>query len=65
MSCGFNWNEWEYAYGDPRNIYETWKNSGNRFKFILDTSMKEMPGESFNYNTAASNLIPYIINQLA
>jgi CubicO group peptidase (beta-lactamase class C family) len=63
MSCGFNWNEWEYSYGDPRNVYETWKNSGNRFKFLLDTSMKEMPGKHFNYNTAASNLIPYIINK--
>lgn len=63
MSAGFNWNEWEYSYGDPRNIYETWKNSGNRFKFLLDTSMKEMPGQDFNYNTAASNLVPFILNK--
>jgi CubicO group peptidase (beta-lactamase class C family) len=55
MTSGFAW--------DDRYDLSGWSASDDRMKYIIDQPLAHEPGETFNYNTAASHLIPGILTR--
>ena len=59
MTAGFEWNE-NLSYSDPRNDCTQMEASFDWIKFVIDKPMAAEPGQSFNYNSGASQLLSYI-----
>lgn len=64
MSAGFEWYELEYPYGDQRNTFRNWSDSGGGVKFVLDLPMVSVPGEEYAYNTGASHVLSGILQKV-
>jgi len=64
MSAGLEWYELEYPYGDERNTFRTWTDSGSGVKFVLDRPMVAVPGEEYSYNTGASHVLSGILQKV-
>ena len=63
MSAGFDWHETDYSYSDDRNTYNPWVTSDDRVKFLLDRSLSDIPGTTFNYNTGISHTLSAVIQK--
>jgi len=57
MSSGFEWNE------NNGNAYNEWVLSKRPIGFLLDKPIVNMPGSTFNYNSAAVHLLGVIISE--
>jgi len=64
MGAGLEWYELEYAYGDERNTFRNWSDSGGGVKFVLDQPMVAIPGEEYSYNTGASHVLSGILQKV-
>jgi CubicO group peptidase (beta-lactamase class C family) len=64
MSAGLEWYELEYAYGDERNTFRNWSDSGGGVKFVLGQPMVSVPGEEYSYNTGASHVLSGILQKV-
>lgn len=62
MTAGFDWNE-NLSYSDPRNDCTQMESSFDWIKFVIDKPMAVEPGQSFNYNSGASQLLSYIFRK--
>lgn len=62
MTAGFDWNE-NLSYSDPRNDCTQMEASFDWVKFVIDKPMAGEPGQSFNYNSGASQLLSYIFRK--
>jgi CubicO group peptidase (beta-lactamase class C family) len=56
MTDGFDWRE-NLPYTDPKNTTVAMEGSYDWIKFTLDQPMAREPGESWNYNSGASQLL--------
>ncbi len=65
MTAGFDWQELEYPYSDPRNSWSDWINSDDRVKHVLDKEVVNEPGTLYNYNTGVSHLLSVIIEKVS
>lgn len=65
MSAGLEWYEMEYPYGDDRNSYRKWTDSGGGVEYVLDLPMVAAPGEEYSYNTGASHVLSGILQKVA
>ena len=63
MKAGFEWNEWKYAYSDPRNHYVKAISSNNLIQYVLDLPMATDPGVVWNYNGGTSDLLSALITE--
>ena len=64
MSAGLEWYELEYPYGDERNTFRNWSDSGGEVKFVLDQPTIAIPGEEYSYNTGASHVLSGILQKV-
>lgn len=64
MSAGLGWNETSYPYGSIQNDATRMLLSNNPIEFILNKSMVDFPGNSFNYNSGLSQLLGNILEKL-
>ena len=64
MGAGLEWYELEYPYGDERNTFRNWSDSGGGVKFVLDLPMIAVPGEEYSYNTGASHVLSGILQKV-
>jgi len=62
MTAGFNWNE-NLHYSDPRNDCSVMEASFDWVQYVIDKPMAIEPGESFNYNSGATQLLSYIFRK--
>lgn len=62
MTAGFDWNE-NLHYSDPRNDCSRMEASFDWVQFVIDKQMAIEPGQSFNYNSGASELLSYIFRK--
>ncbi|HET6768277.1 MAG TPA: serine hydrolase [Chitinophagaceae bacterium] len=62
MTAGFDWNE-NLSYSDPRNDCTQMEASFDWIRFVIDKPMADEPGEAFNYNSGASQLLSYIFRK--
>ena len=58
MSSGFKWNEFT-SY----DIFNEWILSENQVQYLLDKPLTKLPGQYFNYNTAAAHLLSFILTK--
>jgi CubicO group peptidase (beta-lactamase class C family) len=65
MGAGLEWYELEYQYGDERNTFRNWSDSGGGVKFVLDQPMVAIPGEEYSYNTGASHVLSGILQKVS
>jgi len=59
MSSGFEWNELT-ASG-----YNDWISADNQIQYLLDKPLVAQPGQLFNYNSAGTHLLSYIITKVS
>lgn len=64
MSAGLEWYELEYPYGDERNSFWKWGDSGGGVKYVLDLPMVAAPGEEYAYNTGVSHVLSGILQKV-
>lgn len=62
MTAGFDWNE-NLSYSDPRNDCTQMEAGFDWIRFVIDKPMAGEPGQSFNYNSGASQLLSYIFRK--
>ena len=62
MTAGFNWNE-NLHYSDPKNDCTQMEASFDWIQYVIDKPMAVEPGQSFNYNSGASQLLAYIFRK--
>ena len=63
MTSGLEWYEMEYPYGDERNTYSQWANSGYGVNFVLNLPMSAVPGEEFAYSSGVSHVLSAIVQE--
>ncbi len=51
MSAGLDWDEWSYAYGDPRNDHFVMDNRPHPIGYVLSKALAVPPGSTFVYNS--------------
>jgi len=62
MTSGFDWNE-NLSYSDPRNDCSQMEASFDWIQYVINKPMAVEPGQSFNYNSGASQLLSYIFRK--
>ena len=62
MTAGFEWNE-NLHYSDPRNDCSQMEASFDWIQYVINKPMAIEPGQSFNYNSGASELLSYIFRK--
>ena len=62
MTAGFDWNE-NLSYSDPRNDCSQMEASFDWIRYVIDKPMALEPGQTFNYNSGASQLLSYIFRK--
>lgn len=62
MRTGISWNE-EIPYDDPENSCIQLEASPDWVEFVMNRPMDCQPGEVFEYNSGASQLLSYIIKE--
>lgn len=62
MTAGFNWNE-NLPYSDPANDGTVMEASFDWVKYVIDKPMSYEPGQTFAYNSGASQLLSYIFRK--
>jgi len=62
MTAGFEWNE-NLHYSDPRNDCSQMEASFDWIQYVINKPMAIDPGQSFNYNSGASELLSYIFRK--
>ncbi len=62
MTDGFDWRE-NLPYTDPKNTTVAMEGSYDWIKFTLDQPMAREPGELWNYNSGASELLAHIFRR--
>ncbi len=65
MTTGIQWNETDVPYEDSSNIHRQLGLSDDWIQFILEQPMETSPGTDFNYNSGASILLGYILDEVA
>lgn len=62
MTAGFDWDE-DLHYSDPRNDCSRMESSFDWVQYVIDRPMALEPGQSFKYNSGASQLLSYIFRK--
>ena len=62
MTAGFEWNE-GLSYNDPRNDCSQMEASFDWIQYAINKPMAFEPGQTFNYNSGASELLAYIFRR--
>jgi len=62
MTAGFDWDEGSH-YSDPKNDCTVMEASFDWVQFVIDKPMAFEPGQSFKYNSGASQLLSYIFRK--
>ena len=62
MTAGFDWDE-GFHYSDPRNDCMVMEASFDWVQYVINKPMALEPGQSFKYNSGASQLLSYIFRK--
>ena len=62
MTAGFNWIE-ILPYSDPANDWMVMEASFDWVKYVIDKPMAYEPGQTFAYNSGATQLLSYIFRK--
>ncbi len=62
MTAGFDWDEY-LDYSDPKNDCSRMEASFDWVQYVIDRPMALEPGQSFKYNSGASQILSYIFRK--
>lgn len=62
MTAGFDWDEYIH-YSDPRNDCSIMESSFDWVQYVINKPMAMEPGQSFKYNSGATQLLSYIFRK--
>ncbi len=65
FSSGYEWNEFVYGFGDPRDSHYQMFNSPDPIRHLLARPVVTTPGEVFHYNSGDTNLVGEVVRRLA
>lgn len=63
FSSGYDWNEFEYGFDDPRDSHYQMFATSDPIGYLLGRSMVSVTGAEFRYNSGDTNLMGEIIRQ--
>jgi len=63
MSSGFDWNEHEYGFDDPRDSHYQMFDTSDPLRFLLGRNLVATPGTEFLYNSGDTNLLGEIVRR--
>ena len=63
MTAGIAWDETTVDYTDPKNTCAAMEASKDWVQFVLDQPMAQEPGQSFVYNSGATQLLAEVLRQ--
>lgn len=63
FSSGYEWNEMEYGFDDPRDSHYQMFHSTDPLEYLLGRPMVSQPGAEFLYNSGDTNLAGEIIRR--
>ncbi|MEJ2187254.1 MAG: serine hydrolase [Gemmatimonadota bacterium] len=61
FSSGFDWNEFVYGFGDPRDSHYQMFHSQDPIRYLLARPVVTSPGSTFRYNSGDTNLVGEIV----
>ena len=65
MQLGFEWDEWNFPFGDSRNSLTAATTGNDDFvKHMLDLPLDSTPGETYAYNTVASIALGAVVQNV-
>ena len=62
MTAGIDWNE-NLPYSDPKNDCSVMEASFDWVQYVIDKPMAVEPGQTFNYNSGASQLLSFVFRK--
>jgi CubicO group peptidase (beta-lactamase class C family) len=63
MTAGFDWNEGTLPYTDPANDCGIMEASFDWVRYVIDEPMAYEPGQTFAYNSGATQILSYIFRK--
>lgn len=65
FSSGFDWNEFEFGFDDPRDSHNQMFAASDPIRYLLGRSMASDPGSGFLYNSGDTNLLGEIVRRVS
>jgi CubicO group peptidase (beta-lactamase class C family) len=65
FSSGYEWNEFVYGFGDPRDSHNQMFASPDPVRYLLDRDMVTEPGAEFHYNSGDTNLMGEVVRRVS
>jgi CubicO group peptidase (beta-lactamase class C family) len=65
FSSGYDWNEFVYGFGDPRDSHYQMFTSEDPIRYLLGRPLVTTPGAVFHYNSGDTNLLGEIVRMAA
>jgi len=63
FSSGYDWNEFVYGFGDPRDSHYQMFNTPDPLAFLLGRPVVSAPGSEFHYNSGDTNILGEIVRR--
>lgn len=63
FSSGYDWNEFVYGFGDPRDSHYQMFNAPDPVRYLLARPVVTAPGSVFHYNSGDTNLVGEIVRR--
>jgi CubicO group peptidase (beta-lactamase class C family) len=63
MSSGYDWNENEFGFDDPRDSHYQMFRASDPMRYLLGRDMVALPGARFLYNSGDTNLLGEIVRR--
>lgn len=65
FSSGFDWNEFEFGFDDPRDSHYQMFDASNPIRYLLARPMVSLPGSEFLYNSGDTNLLGEVVRRVS
>jgi CubicO group peptidase (beta-lactamase class C family) len=63
MRSGFDWNEFEYGFDDPRDSHHQMFAAADPMRFLLGRPLVSTPGTEFLYNSGDTNILGEVVRR--
>ncbi|UCG85750.1 MAG: serine hydrolase [Gemmatimonadota bacterium] len=63
MCSGYDWNEFEYGFDDPRDSHYQMFNTSDPLRFLLGRPVVAVPGTEFLYNSGDTNILGEVVRR--
>ncbi|MGD8362920.1 MAG: serine hydrolase [Gemmatimonadota bacterium] len=64
FTSGYDWNEFVYGFGDPRDSHYQMFNTADPLGYLLGRAVTTEPGAVFHYNSGDTNLMGEVVRRV-